>query len=140
MRRSFLLFGAVIGILASAIAITQVQAHFEAHPLSKISIENIKEHRTANANGGSITIEATVLNGTGNFVTISWKNLPSPYPGNFDWIGVYSPKPDDWTKITPAKYKYVISDETGSGSTVFWLLNMRSGTNHTSARTSSDAL
>jgi hypothetical protein len=116
MRASSLLL-----VLACAACAVAVSAHFQPHPLDAVKVENI-QLRTGT---GTITIEASVFNGTGSFATVSWADVPSPFPGNFDWIGVWSPKPDNWTTTTPAKYKYVISDASGSGSSNFWFLNMR---------------
>lgn len=38
---------------------------------------------------------------------------------------VWSPKPAAYNETTPAKYKYIIPDSTGSGSTDIWFVNAR---------------
>jgi hypothetical protein len=58
----------------------------------------------------AIKIGASILNGTGEEVTVSYSGLASTYPGNIDWIGVYSPKPDNFSTVTPIKYKVSESD------------------------------
>lgn len=106
---SYLSLGLILYL--SNLTILLVSGHFDPHPLDKIQIENIK-FTPKHVQQGTITIETPIFNGTGEFVNVRWENLPSPYPGNFDWIGCYSPKPADYTKTTPAKYKYVMSVNT----------------------------
>jgi hypothetical protein len=116
--RAVLLF-AVVAAASCLVA----EAHFDkVHPMEKVRVENIVERVS---NGGTISIDTPILNGTGSYATVSWANVGSTYPGNFDWIGVWSPKPDNWTTTTPAKYKYVIPDGNGSGATELWFVNMR---------------
>lgn len=115
-----LLLVASVALLALAAAVPAA-AHSAVHPLARVQVHNIQKK----LDGGVISIDATILNGTGNTVTVSWSGMSSHYPGNQDWIGVWSPKPDDYTKTSPAKYKFVTPDTTGSGSTSFWLVNMR---------------
>lgn len=87
----------------------------------KIEIENI----VVKLGTGTIAIDAPVLNGTGQTVGVHWHEVGSKFPGLFDWIGVYSPKPDNWTKTYPSKYMMVLPDAKGSGTVDLWLLNMR---------------
>jgi hypothetical protein len=100
-------------LLAVALAAASglvAEAHFDrVHPMEKVAVENIVERL---ADGGTISIDTTILNGTGSYATVSWANVGSAYPGNFDWIGVWSPKPDNWTMTTPAKYRFVNMRDT----------------------------
>jgi len=125
MARGFLALA-----LLACLAVVSVQAHFDVHPLSRVHVQNIVDVRpsllrSTGENGGVITIDAPILNGTGNTVTVSWSGMASKYPGNTDWIGVWSPKPKDYTVTAPAKWKFVTPDRNGAGSTTLFLLNMR---------------
>jgi hypothetical protein len=75
-----------------------------------------------------ITASPNVLHENAEFVTVVYEGVQNPTKN--DWIGVYSPANVDIKNTSPVKYKWAtVSDNylrTGSGSTTFRLLNMRS--------------
>ena len=76
----------------------------------------------------TITINASVLHGIGETVTVAYKGVSRSSDDDAkDWIGVWSPRPadGDYSSIAPTKYKYVTADASGAGQTDLWLLNSR---------------
>jgi len=95
-RRSLVAVCAV----AAALLPVCVVGHADPHPLSLVHVENIM---SAPASAANIKIAAEVLHGVGETVTVAWNGMPSQH--NFDWVGVWSPKPDNYTTTAPSKYK-----------------------------------
>jgi len=117
-----LLAAAALCLISLPAAPAPVHAHIDGPALGKIKIENI----VLKLGDGTIGIDAPILNGTGNFVTVRWNNVGSPFPGNMDFIAAYAPDPNSYTDVYPSKYKWIVPDASGSGSTRLWLLNQRS--------------
>jgi len=119
MIRSLVLT-ALLALICSSIFVV---GHFDVHPLSKIHLQNIVKK----FDGGNIKIDAPIIRGMGEVVNISYSGLSSKYPGNKDWIGVWSPKPvnGNYSAMSATKYIYVTPDASGSGQIPLWLLNMR---------------
>ncbi|CAL1395070.1 unnamed protein product [Linum trigynum] len=72
-----------------------------------------------------ISVTPTLLNRSGDVVTVSWSNVDSP--SKLDWVGIYSPpdtRPDHFIG-----YKFLSSSpgwESGSGSLSIPITNLRS--------------
>lgn len=78
---------AFLALLLLSCVVCMSSAHFSAHPLSKVHMHAMSAPSTPHA--GTIRIDEPVLNGTGSWSTVSWTNMPSVFPGNQDWIGVW---------------------------------------------------
>ncbi|CAN1137485.1 Probable inactive purple acid phosphatase 2 [Linum perenne] len=73
----------------------------------------------------TLTVTPTLLNRSGDAVTVTWSNVPSP--SSLDWLGIYSP-PDSRSDHFIG-YEFLSSSpgwESGSGSLTIPLTNLRS--------------
>ncbi|CAN0929470.1 Probable inactive purple acid phosphatase 2, partial [Linum grandiflorum] len=73
----------------------------------------------------TLTVSPTVLNRSGDAVTVTWSNVPSP--SSLDWVGIYSPPDSRHDHFIG--YKFLSSSpgwESGSGSLSIPITNLRS--------------
>jgi hypothetical protein len=111
-------------LLALTLLLT-VLAFAAAHPMQPLADVHMENLDRTQALAGSVTVSTHVVHGLGQTVTVSWSGVSGSSSSGKDWIGVWSPRPKDFSKVAPVKFKFVKSDSNGSGSTKLWLLNMR---------------
>ena len=109
---------AALRLTVGCVAASEVHHHHHHH--YAISIANI----VVQLGSGSIVFNESSLSGLGQSVAVDWSEITSL--GNAtDFIAAYNPQPDDWTQVYPVKYVSVTSDDSGSGESILFLLNMR---------------